>query len=142
MNKELFIKTVSEKMNVGKCELFVGSGISSGSKLPGWKELLEPLADNIGLKITDDDDLPMIVQYIVNDNSGNRNCINNRIEECLNKKDFELNTYHYALANMNVNRVWTTNYDCLLEKCYASRRPNVIKSNNDLTKKDLTWDWR
>ena len=134
MNKELFIKTVSEKMNVGKCELFVGSGISSGSKLPGWKELLEPLADNIGLKITDDD-LPMIAQYIVNDNSGNRNCINNRIEECLNKKDFELNTYHYALANMNVNRVWTTNYDCLLEKCYASRRPNVIKSNSDLAKK-------
>lgn len=134
MNKELFIRTVSEKMNIGKCELFVGSGISSESGLPGWKELLEPLADNIGLKLTDDDDLPMIAQYIVNNNSGNRNCINNRIEECLDKKEFEPNRYHHVLANMKVNRVWTTNYDYLLEKCFASRKPNVIKSNSDLTK--------
>lgn len=137
MNKELFIKTVSEKMFAGKIELFVGSGISSGSGLPSWKDLLLPLANDIGIQLKDTDDLPMIAQYIVNENSGNRNVINYRIEECIGQKKYSLNSNHKAISNMNVNRVWTTNYDMLLEDCFEKRKPNVIRNIDDLKKPRL-----
>lgn len=137
MKKELFINIISEKINTGKCELFVGSGISRPSNVPSWKTLLAPLADNIGIELDDEDDLPMIAQYIVNCNSGNKNCIFNRLEECFDKREPELNEYHYALSNIRVNRVWTTNYDLLLERCFSDRKPNPINCNTDLQKNKL-----
>ncbi len=133
MKKERFIEEVSKKILAGKCDLFVGSGISSQSHMPSWKELLQPLAESMDINLTEEDNLPMIAQYIVNNNSGNKNVIYNRIIECY-EKGYSVNEYHNAIANINFNTVWTTNYDELLEKCFAMRNPRVVRSNEDLSK--------
>lgn len=136
MEKERFIEEVSKKILAEKCDLFVGSGISRESGMPSWEELLIPLAKDIGIKLTKEDDLLMIAQYIVNKNSGNKNVIYNRIMECYGKH-YDVNKYHSVISNMNINTVWTTNYDELLEKCFISRKPKVIRSNEDLSKPSL-----
>ena len=136
MQKERFIEEVSKKILAEKCDLFVGSGISSESHMPSWEELLRPLAEGMGISLTKEDDLPMIAQYIVNDNSGNKNIIYNRIIECYGK-DYVANKYHNAISDMNINTVWTTNYDELLEMCFAMRKPKVVRSNEDLSKPTL-----
>lgn len=118
MKKERFIEEVSKKILAEKCDLFVGSGISSESGMPSWEELLSPLAEGMGISLTKEDDLPMIAQYIVNNNSGNKNIIYNRIIECYGK-GYAVNKYHNAISNMSINTVWTTNYDELLEKCFV-----------------------
>ena len=136
MKKERFIEEVSKKILAEKCDLFVGSGISSESGMPSWEELLSPLAEGMGISLTKEDDLPMIAQYIVNNNSGNKNIIYNRIIECYGK-GYAVNKYHNAISNMSVNTVWTTNYDELLEKCFVMRKPKVVRSNEDLSKPAL-----
>ena len=68
MQKERFIEEVSKKILAEKCDLFVGSGISSESHMLSWEELLRPLAEGMGISLTKEDDLPMIAQYIVNNN--------------------------------------------------------------------------
>jgi len=100
MQKERFIEEVSKKILAEKCDLFVGSGISSESHMTSWEELLRPLAEGMGISLTKEDDLPMIAQYIVNDNSGNKNIIYNRIIECYGK-DYVANKYHKAIAKQN-----------------------------------------
>ena len=75
MKKDRFIEEVSKKVLAGNCDLFVGSGISRESKMPSWEELLEPLAEELDIKLTKEDELPMIAQYVVNNNSGNKNII-------------------------------------------------------------------
>lgn len=136
MKKDRFVEEVSKKVLAGKCDLFVGSGISRESKMPSWEELLQPLAEDMGITLTEEDELPMIAQYIVNNNSGNKNIIYNRIIECCGK-EYSLNKYHNAISNMNINTVWTTNYDQLLEKCFEMREPKVVRTNDDLSKPAL-----
>lgn len=136
MNKDRFISEISKKIMAEKCDLFVGSGISSESNMPSWEELLIPLAKGLGITITKDDDLPLIAQYIVNDNSGNKNIIYTRIVECY-EKEYSLNKYHNAISNLNINTVWTTNYDQMLERCFEMRKPKVVRSNEDLSRPAL-----
>ena len=131
MEKEAFIEMVSQRILAGKCDLFVGSGISSESHLPSWRELLYPLAKDCGIEIDEKDNLPMIAQYIVNNNSGNRNILYSRITECY-EKDYPVNKYHNAISKMSIHTVWTTNYDLLLEKCFDKRNPRIICRNDDL----------
>lgn len=132
MKKELFINEVSKRIFEGKCDLFIGSGISRESQMPSWKELLQPLAENIGIVVEDEDDLPMLAQYIVNENSGNKNFIYSRIRDCCDKR-YTLNRYHYVISDLNINTVWTTNYDELLEECFQLRNPRVIRCSEDLS---------
>lgn len=66
VEKKYFIEKVSKRISSGKCELFIGSGISSQSNLPSWSELLAPLASDIGIELNEADELPLIAQYIVN----------------------------------------------------------------------------
>lgn len=136
MQKERFVEEISKKILAEKCDLFVGSGISRESRMPSWEELLCPLAEGMGISLTKEDDLPMIAQYIVNNNSGNKNIIYNRIIDCYGK-DYSINKYHNAILNMNINTVWTTNYDELLETCFAMRKPKVVRCNDDLSKPAL-----
>lgn len=41
-------------------------------------------------------------------------------------KEYTLNRYHYVISDLNINTVWTTNYDELLEECFQLRNPRVI----------------
>lgn len=133
MEKEEFIKKVAKKILENKCDLFIGSGISSASGMPSWKNLLEDLAKEIKLEINDEDDLKLIAQYIINANSGNNNKIRNKLKECI-KNDFPINDNHRAIQNLNIKTIWTTNYDNLLEKTFEGKRIcNIISSDSELS---------
>lgn len=134
MNKERFIKCVSKRINSGKCDLFIGSGISCESGVPSWRELLKPMVEDLGMYLLDEDNLLMIAQYILNENSGNRNVIRTRLMETLCDETYETNRYHWAIHNMNIHTIWTTNYDQLIEKSLSEKKYCVISSDTDLGK--------
>lgn len=131
MDKNKFIQMVAERMKNQKCELFVGSGISRESGVASWSDILRPLAEEININLQDTMDLPLIAQYIINENAGNANILKLQLDKAFGKK-FELNAYHRAILNMRVNRIWTTNYDGLLEKCFSSQEKRIISSDGDL----------
>lgn len=133
MDKIGFINKVAKQMSKNKCDIFIGSGISCASKVPSWFEFLKPLAKDIGIELSDNDALPLIAQYIVNNNSGNRNIIRSSLVEIFDQ-DYQLNANHDAISTMNINTAWTTNYDCLMEKSFHNRCFHVISCDNDLGK--------
>lgn len=133
MDKKSFIDKIAAVMNNKNCDIFIGSGISSGSGLKSWEEFLKPLSKEIDIELSDYDDLPLIAQYIVNHNSGNRNTINRRLIDVFNK-DYPLNNNHHVLSMMNVETIWTTNYDCLVEKSLEGKQVQVISSDAELGK--------
>lgn len=131
MERKQFIKNVSHQVESNACDIFVGSGISKESGVVSWIDFLRPLAQDIGLHVNETDNLPMIAQYIVNSNSGNRNIIYSEINKVFGKK-YNLCQYHNILYNSNFNTIWTTNYDLLLEKAYEDKNICVICSDKDL----------
>lgn len=131
MEKKQFIEEIAKKLYENKCDLFVGSGISAPSNLPTWKDFLQPYLSDLKIELNDCDDLPLMAQYMVNQNSGNRNIISEAIFDVFGR-DYPLNPCHTAIADFPVKTVWTTNYDLLLEKAFAHREVRVIASEDAL----------
>jgi len=98
---------------------FVGAGISRGSNLAGWVELLAPLGKQLGISVNPTDDLPAIAQYYVNRLSGNRGPLIQHLQQSLGR-GAKPSFYHHQIARSNVGTIWTTNYDHLLESAAAS----------------------
>lgn len=134
MDKKGFVERVSKRIHSGKCDLFIGSGISCESGVPSWYELLKPMAEDLGIYLSKQDDLPLMAQYIVNENSGNRNVIRTRLMEIFYNENYETNRYHKAIHNMNVCSIWTTNYDHLIENSLSGKNFYVISNDSDLGK--------
>lgn len=131
MEKEQFILNVASSMRKGLCDLFVGAGISAPSGLPTWSSFLQPFLKDIDIQIRDGDDYPLLAQYIVNHNIGNRNILIKGIHDTFGG-EFPTNSYHNTLSALPVSTIWTTNYDDLLEKAFSDRNPRVIISEGSL----------
>ena len=118
-------------MRKNMCDLFVGSGISAPSKLPTWSAFLKPYLSEIGVQLSEEDDLPLLAQYIVNKNSGNRNIISEAVYNTFGK-EYSLNEYHSQICKFPIKTIWTTNYDSLLEQAFSDRNVRVITSEETL----------
>lgn len=114
-----YIRAVSE----GYAAVFAGAGLSRGSGYTNWKELVRPLASDIGLNIDDESDLVAVAQYYRNER-GTRSSINQRI---LNEftKETSPNENIEILTRMPISTYWTTNYDELLEMALRANNRKV-----------------
>lgn len=108
-----FIREYTRALVEGYAAVFAGAGLSRASGFVNWKELIEPLARDIGLDIEKEHDLVAIAQYYKNERSG-RAGINQRI---LNEftQNVEINDNIKILTRFPISTYWTTNYDSLLE---------------------------
>ena len=69
--RKAFYRDYIKAIRDGNAALFAGAGLSRPSGFVDWKELLRPLAEDIGLKIDDEHDLTLVAQYVRN-KAGNR----------------------------------------------------------------------
>lgn len=125
MKEETFAHNVADRLKNQQCNLFIGSGISIESNLPSWKDLLDPVLDDIGIKIRENDDFPLLAQYIVNENAGNLNNLRRILSDAFSVSN-PPNEYHEILARYPVSTIWTTNCDRLLETAFEHKNPKVI----------------
>jgi predicted Rossmann-fold nucleotide-binding protein len=114
-----FIEDYAKELVSGNAAYFVGAGISLDSHLPDWAGLIKPFADKIGINDLKGKDMPLVAQFVINENSGNRGPFINEISNKL-RKSFSLNAYHESIAKTNLKTIWTTNYDNLLEKAFVN----------------------
>lgn len=124
-----FIKDYSKELILGNAAYFIGAGISVDSKLPDWSSLLQPFVQKIGLHDLKDKDLPLVAQYVINDEGGNRGPFINSLTARL-RDNFSPNLKHEYIAKTNVKTIWTTNYDNLIEQSF-SKHISDIKFNDD-----------
>lgn len=109
---------LKESLKKGECVLFAGAGLSEG--LPTWKELLTPLADELGIDTKGD--LRNIASYYEGEH-GRKSLVEKIILPL--KKEVPLTETHKILEKLPLKAVITTNYDHLLEKALSKR--DVVK---------------
>ena len=129
---ECFKKEYVKAIRNGDAALFAGAGLSRPSGFVVWKELLRPLAQDIGINIDEEHDLTAVAQYIKN-NQGNRGSINDAILNAF-KKDVKINENVEILTRLPIFTYWTTNYDELIEKALRdnNRNPDVKIQSSQL----------
>jgi hypothetical protein len=120
VTKDEVIKEYVRAVIEGYAAVFAGAGLSRGSGYTNWKDLVRPLAKEIGLDVDKEHDLIAIAQYYKNER-GTRSGINQRI---LNEftKDTKANANIDILTRLPISTYWTTNYDELIEES--------LKTNN------------
>jgi hypothetical protein len=107
----------------GDVVVFVGAGLSKGAKLPGWIDLMRPLAKAVKYRLPDDDALItaealLEVAQAYNDEKGP-----NELIRCLRAelgKNVRLTSVHRLLARFRLDLIFTTNYDDLIERTFQS----------------------
>lgn len=114
---------LSESLKKGECVLFVGAGLSEG--LPTWKELMEPLAEELGLNPDEakNKDPRIIASWY--ENKFERSKLEEKIVSRL-KKDVPLTKTHEIISKIPLKAIVTTNYDHLLEKAFCSHCPSDL----------------
>ncbi|MDD2502752.1 MAG: SIR2 family protein [Clostridia bacterium] len=112
--KEQFLREYIKAIRDGNAAVFAGAGLSRPSGFVVWKELLRPLAEDIGLNIDDEYDLTTVAQYVRNQ-AGNRAVINSSILEAYSK-NVKANENVAILTRLPIYTYWTTNYDHLIEE--------------------------
>jgi hypothetical protein len=124
------INEFSKALVEGRGAVFVGSGISTPSGVPGWADLLRGMAETrLRIQLKADDDLPLIAQHIVN-STNNRAPLIAHFRDVL-QKTYAHNVYHAILAKTNVKCLWTTNYDTLLEEAFRSHFKVTVRASDE-----------
>lgn len=124
------INEFSKALVDGRGAMFVGSGISTPSGVPGWADLLRDMAETrLSIQLSPDDDLPLIAQHIVN-RTNNRAPLIAHFRDVL-QKTYAQNAYHAILAKTNVKCVWTTNYDTLIEEAFRSQFKVTVRASDE-----------
>ena len=129
---EAFIRDFAKEIEEYNATVFVGAGLSVGSGHVDWRELLKPVAGDLGLDIDRERDLVALAQYHRNE-EGNRAKLNRiLIDEFA--RDAQLSENHHLLARLPISVYWTTNYDKLIEKALekAGKRPDVKHADSQL----------
>jgi len=103
-----------EQFARGNGAIFVGAGLSQGAGLPGWNELLMPLADSIGLPAHLRADFLRVAQHY--ENQRGRQALISHVIEQTDTTGKRPTDNHRRLARLGVRTWVTTNYDDLLEQ--------------------------
>lgn len=132
ISKTQFIEYYVEQATNGNVSLFLGAGVSSSVGLPSWASLLEPCAEQMGVKIDNNMDLYLLAQYYANEYgySALKRVINNSINKLSSNS-----TLVDKLLELNFKSIWTTNYDKVIENNLMQKR---ILSNSIYDDKDLS----
>ena len=113
MDKNTFIHRFADDISKGNAAVFGGAGMSVPSGTKDWKSLMKPLADELGIELTDSTDLTRLAQFYVNKKGGNRTRVSELILNEFN--DISINEYHSILSCLPICTYWTTNYDHAIE---------------------------
>lgn len=108
--------------------VFVGAGLSVSAGLPSWHDLVKPLADELDIPLNG---IPLerALEYICGESKSKYSML---IYE-LKKKIAEAHPQasHYLISQLNLRRIWTTNYDDLLEKAFQQSNYDLEVVTND-----------
>ena len=110
---EAFIKDFVKDLAENNVAIFAGAGMSKGAGYVDWSELLNDIAEELGLKVKIESDLISLAQYHVNERGGKAGVIKKILEEFSEQAESSEN--HKILARLPIATFWTTNYDTLIE---------------------------
>ena len=132
--KKIFIDNFINQLKLSNLSFFLGAGVSIGAGFPSWEELLEDIANDIGIDLKKERDYYRIFQYCVNELG--LSVVEQRVYEKLSKLSYQSKGIESAL-NLPIDSFWTTNFDEVLERNIENKhhvKPIIIYRDIDLTK--------
>ena len=103
------------QLSISSISVFVGAGLSKPCGMPDWSELVKSCADDIGLDMKSEP-YPRILQYSLGKKASYSIFCEN-LKQQQNKCQPQV--AQRLIARLGLPRIWTTNYDGLLEQAYA-----------------------
>lgn len=118
------IEEIAEQLSQRNIVLFIGAGLSIGAGLPSWRELIRPLADDIGYDIPND--AALTSEHLLNgtqyfENEHGRHSLISYLCSTLATYNLVPTIVHDQIIKLPVQTIFTTNYDNLLEKAFSRR---------------------
>lgn len=123
-------RRLAEKASRGELALFVGAGVSASAGLPLWGELLQKLAEKVGMSQGERGALgrlnPLDQAGIIEKRLDGPEGLQQALRDLFTRSHYSL--AHGLLAALPVHEVVTTNYDQLFEFAWAAlrRRASVL----------------
>lgn len=119
-----FDRQLIERFASGNGTIFVGAGISMQSQLPSWAELMQPLKRELGNQI------PQSANYLdiaeLYEAAHSRSDLIRYLKTELGHDRYRLSRTHELIVSLPVQRIYTTNFDDLLEQ--AARRKGINRN--------------
>lgn len=137
---EAFVRDFVRDLREDSVAIFAGAGLSKSAGCVDWPELLDEIAEELGLKIELEHDLISLAQFHVNTKRNSDKLAKKIIQEF--SEHAELTDTHKILARLPIKTYWTTNYDTLIEDALASAfkvvdvKHSVSQLNNTRPKRD------
>lgn len=127
-----------ESFQRGDVILFLGAGLSVGAGLPGWADLIRPLAHSVGSRWPADE-TDLTTEYLLAaaqhyENQRGRHALISRLRETLDNTGVSLTSVHQLVASLPTRAIFTTNYDDFIERALrqVGWHPNVIVDESEL----------
>lgn len=124
LDEEEIDPVLVERFAYGNGTVFVGAGISYGSRLPLWAKLMEPLMANLKDELDPSASPPDIAELYEAKHS--RSVLVQYLKDRLGDVNFQLTRTHELIVSLPVRRIYTTNFDDLLEQ--ASRKKQLNRT--------------
>ncbi|MCL4519169.1 MAG: SIR2 family protein, partial [Thaumarchaeota archaeon] len=118
-----------ESFQRGDVILFVGAGLSIGAGLPGWVDLVKPLARSVNArlpkKVADINSVHLLDALQRYENVNGRHALITKFRNSLDTTTNPPTAVHEAIVRLGVHTIFTTNYDNLIERAYRNAGEKV-----------------
>lgn len=116
-NRDRFLREYVAALETGHASFFAGAGLSRDAGYVDWRGLLRDFADELGLDIDIEYDLPLVAQYFIDESNQQRGRLNQKLRDEFDRTAPVTAAYR-ALTRLPIRSVWTTNYDHGVEKAF------------------------
>ena len=133
LSRQSLINNFASSVMEGDAALFIGAGMSRQSGFVDWKDLLRECGSDLGLNLDREHDFVNVAQYYLNNRNRDRSRLNQIIKEEFDRH-CTLSEKHHILARLPISTVWTTNFDCLIERAMqeAGRTVDIKSRDQDV----------
>ncbi|EME14866.1 SIR2 family protein [Rhodococcus qingshengii] len=114
-----FLREYVHAVENGSAAFFAGAGLSRDAGFVDWRGLLREFAEELGLDIEVESDLPLVAQYFIDSSTSQRARLNQKLRDEFDQSTGVTSAYR-ALSRLPIKSVWTTNYDRGVEEAYAA----------------------
>lgn len=124
------LREIKKVHNENYLSVFAGAGVSMGSDLPDWNELIDMIKKRLGGIESKDDNLVIAEKFYIQSGEA---LYYNKLKEFI-PDDTKANHIHEAIVNLNIKNIITTNWDNLFEKAVYDngRYFDIIKQDKDM----------
>ena len=119
---------IADKISKRQLSLYIGAGVSVPSHIPSWSNIVKECCKELKINLTDYEDNYYKLLEIYSLKFGRASLVN-KFEGYIDNADFNNNQILEVLAKLNFNKIWTTNFDDILQK-YLNQNETICNIIN------------